>query len=61
MSVAVRVDIIPICLELQINFLLLAVAEPEGCPGWHWTPLTSDWPPRVPPQNVIRYWKFDAD
>ena len=28
-----------------------AVAEPEGWPGWHWTPLISDWPPQVPPQK----------
>ncbi len=22
----------------------------RGCPGWHWTPLTSDRPPWVSPQ-----------
>lgn len=22
-----------------------AEAEPEGCPGWHWLPLNSDWTP----------------
>ena len=25
------------------------MAEPKGWLGWHWTPLKSDWPPRVPP------------